>query len=254
MHALVTGASGGLGQAYCDHLAAQGHDIVLVSRRTEQMEQIAEGLRQRHHVETLVLGVDLAQQSERDRLAAELEDRGVEVGVLVNNAGFGTIGDFAEADVERMNDEIALNCAAVAHLSRLFLPAMLERGRGTVINVASTAAFQPIPTMAVYAATKSFVLSLSQALWEETRRTPVRVIAVCPGATKTPFFDTAGDDKVLSRRRTPEQVVTSTFTALERRAPSVTDGVFNALQGQVAKFSPARIAVPVARRVVRPDQ
>lgn len=254
MHALVTGASGGLGQAYCDHLAAQGHDIVLVSRRTEQMEQIAEDLRRRHHVETLVLGVDLARQDERDRLAEELERRGVEVGVLVNNAGFGTIGDFAEAEMGRMNDEIALNCAAVAHLSRLFLPAMLERGRGTIINIASTAAFQPIPTMAVYAATKAFVLSLSQALWEETRRTPVRVIAVCPGATKTPFFDTAGDDKVLSRRRTPEQVVTSTFKALERRAPSVTDGVLNALQGQVAKLSPARIAVPIARRVVRPDQ
>lgn len=254
MHALVTGASGGLGQAYCDHLAAQGHDIVLVSRRTEQMEQIAEDLRRRHHVETLVLGVDLARQDERDRLADELQRRGVEIGVLVNNAGFGTIGDFAEAEVGRMNDEIALNCAAVAHLSRLFLPAMLERGRGTIINIASTAAFQPIPTMAVYAATKAFVLSLSQALWEETRRTPVRVIAVCPGATKTPFFDTAGDDKVLSRRRTPEQVVTSTFKALERRAPSVTDGVFNALQGQVAKLSPARIAVPIARRVVRPDQ
>lgn len=254
MHALVTGASGGLGQAYCDHLAAQGHDIVLVSRRTEQMEQIAEDLRRRHHVETLVLGVDLARQDERDRLADELQRRGVEIGVLVNNAGFGTIGDFAEAEVGRMNDEIALNCAAVAHLSRLFLPAMLERGRGTIINIASTAAFQPIPTMAVYAATKAFVLSLSQALWEETRRTPVRVIAVCPGATKTPFFDTAGDDKVLSRRRTPEQVVTSTFKALERRAPSVTDGVLNALQGQVAKLSPARIAVPIARRVVRPDQ
>lgn len=252
MHALVTGASGGLGQAFCEHLAEQGHDVVLVSRRTDELERIAAGLRERYGVQTVVLGADLSEESVRNDLAADLRARGIQVDVLVNNAGFGTIGDFVEADVDRMNDEVGLNCAAVVHLCRLLLPGMLERGRGSIVNVASTAAFQPIPTMAVYAATKAFVLSFTHALWEETRDTPVRVTAICPGPTDTPFFDSAGDDKVLSRRRTPQQVVASTFKALERRAPSVTDGLLNAVQGQVARHSPVRIAVPVARRVVRP--
>ncbi|MGO4958017.1 SDR family NAD(P)-dependent oxidoreductase [Luteococcus sp. Sow4_B9] len=252
MHALVTGASGGLGQAFCEHLAERGHDVVLVSRRVEELERIAAQLRERYAVDALVLQADLSEESVRNDLAADLERRGVQVDVLVNNAGFGTIGDLATADVDRLNDEISLNCGAVAHLSRLFLPGMLERGKGSIINVASTAAFQPIPTMAVYAATKAFVLSFTHALWQETRDTPVRVTAICPGPTDTAFFDTAGDDKVLSRRRTPAQVVASTFKALDRRAPSVTDGLFNALQGQLAKVAPVQVAVPMARRAVRP--
>lgn len=254
MHALVTGASGGLGQAFCNHLAAQGHDLVLVSRRTDQLERIAADARAKFGVDAVVLPADLSEEAARNELAAELGRRGIHVDVLVNNAGFGTIGELAMADVDRLNDEIGLNCGAVAHLSRLFLPGMLEQGSGSIINVASTAAFQPIPTMAVYAATKSFVLSFTQALWEETRSTPVRVTAICPGPTDTAFFDAAGDDKVLANRRTPDQVVASTFRALDRRQPSVTDGFVNAVQGHFAKVMPARIAVPVARLVVAPTK
>ena len=174
MTALVTGASGGLGQAFCDHLAAQGHDLVLVSRRVDKLEEIARSARDRFGVQATVLAHDLSEEAERDALFDEVRTRGLTVDVLVNNAGFGSMGEFAGLDVARLNDEVSLNCAAVAHLTRLFLPGMLARDKGDVINVASTAAFQPIPTMAVYAATKSFVLSLSQALWQETRRTGVR--------------------------------------------------------------------------------
>ncbi|MEL4503733.1 SDR family oxidoreductase [Luteococcus sp. H138] len=252
MHALVTGASGGLGQAFCNHLASQGHDLVLVSRRTEQLEQIAADARARYGVGAIVIPVDLSEEAARNELAAELERRQITVDVLVNNAGFGTIGELATADVDRLNDEIGLNCGAVAHLSRLFLPGMLAQSSGSIINVASTAAFQPIPTMAVYAATKAFVLSFTQALWQETRNTPVRVTAICPGPTETPFFDAAGDDQVLAKRRTPDQVVASTFKALDRRLPSVTDGLYNALQGHVAKIMPAMISVPIARLAVKP--
>ncbi|GAA1392273.1 SDR family oxidoreductase [Luteococcus peritonei] len=252
MTALVTGASGGLGQAFCDHLAAQGHDIVLVSRRVDKLEQIAGSLRDRFGVEATVLACDLSEESARDELFEQVRSRGLTVDVLVNNAGFGTLGEFSEAEVARLNDEIGLNCAAVAHLSRLFLPGMLARDKGDIINVASTAAFQPIPTMAVYAATKAFVLSFSQALWQETRRTGVRVIALCPGPTQTDFFAVAGDDAAMTRRRSPQQVVDSCFTALDRRLPSVTDGAFNALQAQFARVMPAMVSAPVARLAVRP--
>ena len=164
------------------------------------------------------------------------------------------MGEFAGLDVARLNDEVSLNCAAVAHLTRLFLPGMLARDKGDVINVASTAAFQPIPTMAVYAATKSFVLSLSQALWQETRRTGVRVIALCPGPTQTDFFAVAGDDSAMKVRRTPQQVVHSCFKGLDRRLPSVTDGAFNALQAQLARLMPATLSAPVARLAIRPGR
>lgn len=249
MHALVTGASGGLGRAYCDHYAARGHDLVLVSRRTGELEAIAERLRATYGVDVVVLGADLSEEAARDELAAELGRRGIEVDVLVNNAGFGTMGELATAEVARLNDEVALNCAAVAHLSRLFLPAMLERDAGDIVNVASTAAFQPIPTMAVYAATKAFVLSFTEALWAETRRTGVRVTAICPGPTETSFFDVAGNDQVMTRRRTPEQVVAATMDGLEHRRPSVVDGRFNAVQARFARLVPARVAAPVAARV-----
>lgn len=252
MHALVTGASGGLGQAFCQYLAERGHDLVLASRRTDELERIAAGLRERYGIDALVLPADLSEEAARDELAAELGRRGIEVDVLVNNAGFGTIGELATADVARLNDEVSLNCTAVAHLTRLFLPAMLQRDQGSVINVASTAAFQPIPTMAVYAATKAFVLSFTQAVWQETRRTGVRVTAICPGPTDTAFFDVAGDDDVMSQRRTPEQVVASTFKALDRRRPSVTDGLCNALQGHVAKYAPVDLSTVIARRVATP--
>lgn len=254
MHALVTGASGGLGQAFCNHLASRGHDLVLVSRRTDELERIAADARARYGVEAVVLPADLSEETARTELFAELERRQIAVEVLVNNAGFGTIGELATTDVDRLNDEIGLNCGAVAHLSRLFLPGMLAQGQGSIINVASTAAFQPIPTMAVYAATKAFVLSFSQALWQETRNTPVRVTAVCPGPTETPFFHAAGDDQVLGKRRTPDQVVASTFKALDRRLPSVTDGLYNAVQGHFAKIMPAMISVPIARRAVQPPK
>ena len=252
MHALVTGASGGLGQAFCQYLAARGHDLVLTSRRTDDLERIAAELRASHGIDAQVIGCDLSEESARDGLAAELGRRGIEVDVLVNNAGFGTMGELATADVTRLNDEISLNCGAVAHLSRLLLPAMLERNAGSIINVASPAAFQPLPTMAVYAATKAFVLSFTQALWQETRSTGVRVTAICPGPTDTAFFDVAGDDGVMSNRRTPGQVVDSTFKALDRRLPSVTDGLFNAVQAQVARFAPAMVSAPLARRVASP--
>ncbi len=212
------------------------------------MATTADELRSRYGVEVAVVGCDLATASGRDDLLAATAD--LSVGMLVNNAGFGTVGDFVSADPARMAEEISLNCAAVALLARAYAPAMVERRRGAIVNVASTAAFQPLPSMAVYAATKAFVLSLSQAMWDELRPYGVAVLGLCPGATETAFFSAAGDDAILSRRRKPEQVIDTCFDALRKGKPSVIDGALNAALAMTAKVSPVRVALPVSKQVL----
>ncbi|HIW30698.1 MAG TPA: SDR family oxidoreductase [Candidatus Luteococcus avicola] len=251
MYALITGASGGLGEAYARHLAAQGHDLVLVARSQDKLQALAGELSAAHSVQVRVHCEDLGVDGAGRALAAELQSQGVEVDVLVNNAGFGTMGEFSQLDPDRVHSEITLNCVTLTDLCSTFVPAMVRRGEGTIINVASTAAFQPIPTMAVYAATKSYVLSFSQALWAEVKAQGVKVVAICPGPTETSFFSNAGDDSAMTRRRTPEQVVASTFRALEQGRPSVVDGRLNAVQATVAKLSPTRISLPIAKLAVR---
>ena len=248
--ALITGASRGLGKEFATQLAERGHSLVLVARTTHALDAIADELRGAG-TEVVVKTVDLASAAERDQLAGELDAEGIVIDVLVNNAGFGTVGDFVTTDADTLGDEVEVNVAALAHLCRVFAPAMVEAGSGSIINVASTAAFQPVPGMALYAATKSFVLSFSQALWSELKPHGVKVIALCPGPTDTAFFHHAGDDGVMTRRRTPEQAVSAAFKGLDRGVPHVVDGALNAVQAAVAKAAPARIAIPVARAVAR---
>ncbi|GAB3624491.1 SDR family oxidoreductase [Mariniluteicoccus endophyticus] len=250
--ALVTGASGGLGEAYAEFLARSGLDIVLTARSTDKLEALANQLRERHNRVVTVLPCDLTDRASREKLVADLSARALTVDVLVNNAGFGTWGGFADIETERVLDEVEVNVAALTHLTRLLLPAMRERRYGVVVNIASTAAFQPIPDMAVYAATKAYVLSLSQALWSENLEHGVRVIGVCPGPTDTAFFDNARATDAMTQRRTPEQVVRTTVQALNRNEPYVIDGAANALLAQVSKRSPIKVALPVARRYAAP--
>ncbi len=250
--ALITGASGGLGQEFARALAERGNDLVLVARSGNVMEALAAGLRERDGVQVVVLPTDLSEEANRNDLARTLADRGIQIGILVNNAGFATIGPVAQAGSDRLNDEISLNCTAVAHLTNLLLPSMLAAGYGRIINVASTAAFQPIPTMAVYAATKAFVLSFSQALWHELRGTGVRVLALCPGSTDTGFWRAAGDDKVLVRRRGASKVVELALSAVERAHPVVIDGTFNRIQASVARRAPIKLVLAGARATVSP--
>lgn len=245
--AVVTGASGGLGEGFARELARQGANIVLVARNEGKLQAVARSLREDHGVETEVKAVDLADRDERTALVDSLRSR--EVHTLVNNAGVGSLGPFASFTKERVLKEVELNVVALTELSHMVAPGMLERDRGAIINVASTAAFQPIPDMAVYAATKSYVLSLSCALWGEYRKTGVRVVCIAPGPTDTSFFDNAGDDTVMSRRRTVEQVVTSTFAALRARQPYVVDGLWSKVMAQATRFAPTPLAVRVARHV-----
>jgi short-subunit dehydrogenase len=218
--ALVTGASSGLGEQFARQLSARGRELVLVARRTDRLEGIAAELPGAAHV----IGCDLA--AEAGSLAGRVAERGLEVDLLVNNAGFGTHGRFVEQDAAREAEEIRVNCEAVVTLSHAFLPRMLERGRGGVITVASTAGMQPIPYQAVYAATKAFALSFSDALHTELRGSGVRVLAVNPGPVPTEWQDVAGFDDVavVPGMIEAEQCVREALDAYERGARSVIPG------------------------------
>ncbi|MGQ0537328.1 MAG: SDR family NAD(P)-dependent oxidoreductase [Gemmatimonadaceae bacterium] len=189
--AVVTGASSGIGSDLAEILAARGYSVVAIARRGERLAELC----RRIHVaggECQALAADLADHAERERVVKELAPNATRIEVLVNNAGFGTHGYFHETDLDRELELIEVNCAALVHLTKRVLPWMLARKRGYIMNVASVAAFQPGPIMAMYYASKAFVLSLSQALTEECTGTGVRVSALCPGPTRTEFQSSAG--------------------------------------------------------------
>jgi short-subunit dehydrogenase len=188
---LITGASAGIGQDLARLFAADRSDLVLVARRTERLEQLASELTARQGVKVTVLPLDLAAPGAAAQLEASLHEKNLEVDVLVNNAGFGGYGKFVNLDLKRQMSMIQLNVATLVELSHRLLPGMIRRNRGGVLNVASTAAFQPGPTMAVYYATKAFVLSFTEALAEELRGTALKVSGLCPGPTYTEFAEAA---------------------------------------------------------------
>ncbi|MER6618041.1 SDR family NAD(P)-dependent oxidoreductase [Streptomyces xantholiticus] len=250
---LITGASSGIGAAFAEELAARGMNLVLVARSKEKLTELAERLEGRHGVNIQVIAADLAVPGAGGHLATDIAHRGLVIDVLVNSAGFAMHGRFVDADQSRVAEQVALNVGAVVDLTGRFLPAMVERGRGAVINVASTAGLQPTPYMAVYGATKAFVLSYSEALWAETRATGVEVLALCPGATETSFFDVVGTDAAsVGKRQTPQQVVRTALRALRRRRPSVVSGRANALLARLPRLLPRAVTVRISERALRP--
>lgn len=234
--AVVTGASGGLGEAYARELARQGSNVVLVARSVDKMEVLAAELSTEHRIETMILPCDLSDPTERLALVAKLD--AFEIHTLVNNAGFGTMGMLGELERSRIVNEVELNVVALTQLTHAVVPRMVAHGRGDIINVASLAAFQPMPQMATYAATKSYVLNFTSALWGEMEGTGVRVVCICPGPTETSFFDNAGNGEVMKQRRSPEQVVATTFNALRSGKPYVVDGSGNKVLSKLARFVP----------------
>jgi short-subunit dehydrogenase len=250
--ALVTGASSGIGELFARSLAERGANVVLVARSHDKLEALAQELRGRFGVSAEVLPCDLSDPGAGTALAAALAERGLQIDVLVNSAGFGLFAPLHEVDPARVAQEVQLNVAALTELTCAVLPGMRARDRGAIINVASTAAFQPLPYMAVYGATKAYVLSFTEALWAETRGTGVRVTALCPGATDTAFFDTASDNASLGRRMAPEQVVAAAFRALERRRCSVIPGLANRLLAGSPRLFPRQTMARMSRRTMRP--
>jgi short-subunit dehydrogenase len=246
---LITGASAGLGAEFARQLAARGSDLVLVARREERLEELAAELRAHNRVQAHVVAMDLATDNPGQELATRVERLGLQVTSVINNAGFATFGPFHRAEPERLRREIAVDVTAVADISRAFIEQLRADGRGVLVNVASMAAYQPNPRMALYGATKAFVLSLTEALWEESRHTGLRVMALSPGATRTEFFDVVGTMRAAggSSLASPADVVRTALAALDRRnpPPSVIAGRMN----RVLAFLTRRLAT--RRQVVR---
>jgi uncharacterized protein len=248
--ALITGASSGIGEQFARQLAARGHDLVLVARRADRLEQLASELSTDAHPVPCDLATDAA--SLRDRVA----ELGVEVDLLVNNAGFGTSGPFLDQDPGRDAEQVRVNCEAIVTLTHAFLPGMVERGRGGIINVASSAGMQPIPYESVYAATKAFAISFTDALHTELRGSGVRVLAVNPGPVPTEWQGVAGygPDRVavVPGQIPADQVVRESLAAYERGRRSVIPGRTIRWFIRVTRPSPRAIQLRITERLYRP--
>lgn len=242
LRALVTGASGGIGEELALGLAAAGADVVLVARSADRLDALAARIRRDHGVTAETVSADLATADGVDRVVTALS--GTRVDVLVANAGVGDHGPFVDATPERIRTQIDLNCTAVVRLVHAFLPGMLERRLGGVMTVSSVAAFQPTPGMAVYGATKAFLLSFTEAIWQENRGSGERFLALCPGATETGFFDEAarhpGAAGFLERgRQTPQQVAAVGLRAFAwSGGPTVVSGFGNVVTANAHRFVP----------------
>ena len=252
--ALITGASSGIGLELASVAARDRHDLVLVSRSRERLESVGRGLAEEYGVRVSVIAKDLADPSAAAELAAELSARGIAIDVLVNNAGFGVYGFFAETPIEAEIEMIEVNVSAVTRLTKAFLGGMLERRRGGILNVASTAAFQPGPIMAVYYATKAYVLSFTEALASEVAGSGVRVTALCPGPTRTGFQSRAGFRPIPLLRapllgNDPGEVARAGWDGLKKGRRVVVPGMTNKLLVQAERITPRRVVTAVIKRL-----
>ena len=243
--AVVTGASAGLGVEFARQLSAKGHRLVLVARRKERLDELAAELGNARAVE-----LDLSHPGAAGALMADMIRHDETVELLVNNAGFGLAGQFAELDGRRQREMIDLNCGALAELAHAFLPGMIDRKAGSILNVASTAAFQPGPGMAVYFATKAFVLSFSEALHDEVKRHNVKVSCLCPGPTRTEFRSVSGFDpkgRLAKISADAPSVVRVGLKGLERNRAVVVPGLANKAISQAHRLFPRAFMRRAAR-------
>ena len=253
--ALITGASSGIGAAFARELAAKGSNLVLVARRLDRLENLGSELTKRHGVKVLVVALDLTAESAIPTLETEIKNQGLKIDLLINNAGFGTSGEFETEDLARVFSEIDLNVKVLVGLTHSLIHGMLERREGAVINVASTAAFQPVPTMAVYGATKAFVLSFSEALWAEFEGRGVRVLALCPGGTETDFFEIAGSKGTGAKRQTPAAVAEFAISALSTKnvKPSLVSGTRNKVLSFIPRLVSRRLMTKLSKKAMMKD-
>lgn len=249
---LITGASSGIGAAFARKLAARGRNVFLVARSEDKLIALCNELGRLTGIRAQYLALDLQQPDAGAQLLEETNKRGLEVEMLINNAGVGSMGEFVKLDLNRELEMIQLNVRSLVDLTHRFLGPMRERQRGTIINVASTAAFQAVPYMATYAATKAFVLSFSEALWEENRLHGIHVMALCPGVTETNFFQAAGIDRPPMRTiETPEEVVETALRALARRKSTVISGWSNFLVVETERLVPRSVVTKIAGKALR---
>ena len=250
---LVTGASSGIGAALAPLFARDGWHLVLVARTVAPMQALAERLGREHGVTVTVLASDLAAPGAATRLAAELASRGITVDALVNNAGFGLHGAYATTDAAEESRMLAVNVVALTELTKVLLPGMLARGHGRIMNLGSVGSFVPGPLMAVYYATKAYVLSYSEALAEELASTGVTVTALCPGLTRTGFQARAGlpTSMAAGSRVTMDvdDVARAGYAAMMRGTRVVVPGVLNKLSTFLPRFAPRRVVSAAVKRI-----
>jgi uncharacterized protein len=247
--ALITGASSGIGAEFARQLAARGANLVLVARSIDKLDALAASLRAAHHVDVVTEKIDLSAADASEQLYQRVAELGLSIDILVNNAGFSSLGPVADLDPELAGPTVNLNVRTVLENTVRFLPAMVSRAGGAIINIAGTGAFQPAPYMAARTASAAFVLSFTQAVSAENADTGVRVFALCPGPTDTPMM--SGQQSPLGKMRTPEQVVTTALRALGNRKASVVDGRLNTVVARVGSRLPEAMILSMGRRIMK---
>ena len=254
--ALITGASAGIGRAFAEELAAGGTHLVLTARRGDRLEQIAKSLTAKHGIRTEVCVADLIDVSAPQAIFDFTKSKGVEIDLLINNAGFGGYGEFAVEDQQRLLDMVQVNCSAVVHLTRLYLPEMITRKRGDILILASTASFQGVPYISTYSATKAFDLIFAEGLAEEVKPYGVRVCALCPGSTESEFHEVANQQQFAAKQKqeTAGKVAHAGLQALAAGKSYVISGFGNYLGAHMQRLVPRRLVTRIVAGMFRPDK
>ena len=238
--ALITGASSGIGEAFARKLSSLGFNVIIVARRIERLEKLAEEIRTKHKVEVIVIQADLSEENFLQKIIDAVGEK--EIGILINNAGLGSVGEFADADAEHEIKMVKVNCVAPTILTHHFLQGMIKRKSGAIIFLGSILSFQPTPFSAAYSATKAFNSFLGDALWYELKKHNIDVLSLNPGGTDTEFLRLSKRSSAIIR--TPEEVVEAALKALGKK-PSVIDGVINKIMIPLGKFLPRKILINV---------
>jgi uncharacterized protein len=256
--ALITGASSGIGADLAREAAKDGHDVVLSARRVEPMQVLAKEL-ESYGASATILAADLSKPAGPGNLVKDIGERGLAIDLLINNAGLGANGPFAESDISRLGEMLQVNIVALTEITRLMLPAMVARKRGKVMLLASTASFQPGPRMAVYCASKAYVLSFGEAISYELRNTGVTVTTVCPGATSTEFARVAGTENIAIHKSAMSSVMSSAevarigYQGMKAGKRVVVTGLMNRIMAVSARVSPHAMVLPIANSMMSAD-
>src|SRR6266849_7434146 len=253
--ALVTGASAGIGVAFAEELASGGTKLVLTARRKDRLDELARRLATTYKVSTEVFPAELAEPTAPEKIFVFTKEKGIEIDLLINNAGFGQYGEFPSVEKRKLLDMVQVNCHAVVHLTCLYLPEMVARRRGAVLILASTASFQAVPYISVYAATKAFDLLLAEGLAEEMKPYGIRVCALCPGSTESEFHVVAAQSGVVAavrNRETAEKVARVGLQALAAGKSYVISGMGNYLGAHSQRLAPRRLVTRITARMFRP--
>ncbi|MBS1840203.1 MAG: SDR family oxidoreductase [Acidobacteria bacterium] len=251
--ALVTGASAGIGKALAAELAAGGANLVLTARRRDRLQELAKQLNSKHKISAELFEADLARPHAPEEIFAFTKEKGIAIELLINNAGFGQYGELTSVEPQRLLDMVQVNCSAVLHLTRLYLADMIARRSGDILIVASTVAFQAVPYISTYAATKAFDLFLAEGLAEEMKPHGIRVCALCPGTTESEFHDAAAHPAHARRRsETAQKVAKTGLRALAAGKSYVISGTANYLGAHSQRLVPRRMVTRIAANMMRP--